>query len=103
MPKKGSDQSDEFLNVSRCHERNPSMFRKSWIASAVILMAVFTGCHHAEVTCYSLSNPCEPEGIPFYLPKPLLVISKNFRNVEESSYGQLGAVPIPNTFDNQAT
>jgi hypothetical protein len=80
--------------------KNQSMFRKLWMMPA--LVAAVIGCHHAEVTCYSLSNPCEPDGIPFYLPKPLLIISKNFRNIEESGYGQLGAVPIPNTFDNQA-
>jgi hypothetical protein len=40
--------------------------------------------------------------MPFYLPKPLLIVSKNFRNIEESDHGEMGPVPIPNTFDHQA-
>jgi hypothetical protein len=78
------------------------MFWRTFVVSTLILMGVITGCKHVEVTCYSLSNPCEPEGIPFYLPKPLLVITKNFRSIEDNGYGQLGAAPIPNSFDNQA-
>jgi hypothetical protein len=42
------------------------------------------------------------EGIPFYLPKPLLVISKNFRNIEETKVGLTDSAPIPNFFDDQA-
>lgn len=80
------------------------MLRQTALGGAVVALALAAGCHcrHAEITCYSLSNPCEPEGIPFYLPKPLLVVAKNFRNIEESGYGQLGAATIPNSFDHQA-
>lgn len=78
---------------------------------------VMTGCRHPEITAVSL-NPApmtcghhglfchdsckEPEGIPFYLPKPLLVISKNFRNIEEAKVGLTDPVPIPGYFDDQA-
>jgi len=70
----------------------------------IVLMTGITGCccHHTEVTCYSASDPCEPEGIPYYLPKPLLIVTKNFRGVEDPGVGQLGVAPIPTTFDNQA-
>ncbi len=69
---------------------------------------ILWGCKHAEVTAVSL-NPCDltkhgfPEaGIPFYLPKPLLIISKNFRNVEEAKVGLTDSAPIPNYLDDQA-
>src|SRR5260370_35867923 len=45
----------------------------------------------------------EPAGIPFYLPKPLLVISKNFYHVEEPKVGLAGPAPIPDSFDKQET
>jgi len=44
----------------------------------------------------------EPAGIPFYLPKPLLIISKNFRYIEEAKVGLTQTAPIPGYFDNQA-
>lgn len=65
-------------------------------------MAV-AGCHHPTVTAVPLSawNRDEPGGIPFYLPKPLLVVSKNFRNIEESTIGLTNSSPIPGYFDDQ--
>ena len=79
------------------------------------LLAGATGCHHPSVTAVSLKphycdhhfaflyDPCkEPEGIPFYLPKPLLIVSKNFRNIEETKVGLTDSAPIPNFFDDQA-
>lgn len=50
----------------------------------------------------SPANMGEPCGIPFYLPKPLLVISKNVYHVEEPTIGLTGTAPIPNAFDHQA-
>jgi hypothetical protein len=41
------------------------------------------------------------EGIPFYLPKPLLIVAKNFRNVEDAKVGLTDTAPIPNVFDDQ--
>lgn len=74
------------------------------------------GCKRAEVTAVSLNpNDCwaqaqgrgclhgPPEiGIPFYLPKPLLIVAKNFRNVEEAKVGLTDSAPIPNYLDDQA-
>jgi hypothetical protein len=76
---------------------------KHGILVVALVMSVSGCCHSPEVTCHSLTDPCAPEGIPFYLPKPLLIVSKNFRNIDEDGYGQLGAAPIPNSFDNQST
>jgi hypothetical protein len=69
---------------------------------ALLVVAIAGGCCHPSVTAVSLSNPCEPAGIPFYLPKPLLIISKNFRYVEEAKVGLTDSAPIPNVFDDQA-
>jgi hypothetical protein len=51
----------------------------------------------------SAANQGEPEGIPYYLPKPLLIIAKNVRHIDESKVGLTNPVPIPNAFDNQST
>src|SRR5262245_7860651 len=78
------------------------------------------GCHHPSVTAVCLNpDPCGPEcstfwgamhhclkqkeeGIPFYLPKPLLIVAKNFRNLEEAKVGLTDTPPIPDYFDDQA-
>ena len=78
---------------------------KTWPFAVTLLLTTGAGgccCPRTEVTCYSLSNPCEPEGMPYYLPKPLLIVTKNFRGVEDNGVGQLGTAPIPTVFDNQA-
>src|SRR4051794_2214097 len=80
------------------------------------LVLATTGCHHPSITAVSLKphscdhrfaflyDPCkEPEGIPFYLPKPILIIAKNFRNIEDPKIGLTRSAPIPNTFDKQET
>ena len=79
------------------------------------LVVGLSGCHSPSVTAVSLNphycdhkwaflyDPCkEPEGIPFYMPKPLLIIAKNFRNIEETKVGLTNSAPIPNFFDDQA-
>jgi hypothetical protein len=79
------------------------------------MTGVQTGCHHPTVTAVSLApHVCDqrcsllrgchddPEGIPFYLPKPLLIVSKNFRNIEDAKVGLTDSPPIPNTFDDQS-
>src|SRR5215831_13923373 len=60
-----------------------------------------------EITAVSLNacdgNLCGKEtGIPFYLPKPLLIVSKNFRNIETPTVGLTDSPPIPAAFDDQA-
>ncbi len=71
---------------------------------SVILIFTSLGCHHHKITAVPLSqhNKGEPKGIPYYLPKPLLVISKNVRHIEESKVGLTDTVPIPNDYDDQA-
>lgn len=72
------------------------------MAGSLMLAA---GCCHPSVTAVPLSpwNQCgKQEGIPYYLPKPLLVISKNVRYIEEAKVGLTSSVPIPGGFDDQA-
>lgn len=77
----------------------------------ILLVACSTGCsfqHHKRpsITAYPAVRTigeCEMPGIPFYLPKPLLVISKNFHHIEEAKVGATGPVPIPDSFDKQET
>lgn len=80
----------------------------AFVSVGVAAVSLLSGCaRHQEkptMTAVGLSptNRCDPPGIPYYLPKPLLVISKNFRHIDESKVGLTGPVPIPNGFDNQA-
>ncbi|WP_442506577.1 hypothetical protein SH528x_005428 [Novipirellula sp. SH528] len=76
-----------------------------------VLCLSMTGCGymqykhrkpHITARPASPANRCESPGIPFYLPKPLLVVSKNFYHVEDAKIGLTGSAPIPTSFDNQA-
>ena len=79
---------------------------RSWIIVLCGILAL-SGCanRRTHVTAVPLSkwNQCEPEGIPYYLPKPLLVVAKNVRHIDESKVGLTKSAPIPNGFDNQAS
>jgi hypothetical protein len=87
-------------------------FARSVLLLGVFIIATQSGCHHPTVTAISLGpHVCdarcdkhghyEPEGIPFYLPKPMLIVAKNFRNIEETKVGLTDSAPIPNAFDDQ--
>ena len=80
--------------------------------ACAVLACGSIGCGHfeifkgkASVTAVPLSawNQNEPHGIPYYLPKPLLVIAKNVRHVDSSKPGLTYPAPIPGGFDNQAS
>ncbi len=74
------------------------------IGLLVLIFGTALGCHHPKITAVSL-DPChygKECGIPFYLPKPLLIVAKNFRNIEESKVGLTGSAPIPNHYDDQS-
>lgn len=82
----------------------------SVVAALIVSAGLLTGgCakHQPKptITAVGLSpgNRCEPPGIPYYLPKPLLVIAKNVRHIDESKVGLTGPATIPNGFDNQAS
>ena len=84
------------------------------LAPWLCLLVGLSGCHHPSITAVSLDHYCDhkwaflydpckdKEGIPFYLPKPLLIVAKNFRNIEETKVGLTAGAPIPNYFDDQA-
>jgi len=75
-----------------------------WAAAGLACLAL-AGCakNRFSITAVPLSpmNQCEPEGIPYYLPKPLLVVAKNVRHIDEAKVGLTDPVPIPNAFDSQ--
>jgi hypothetical protein len=93
-------------------DASENVMRSLGLSFLAALALAQTGCgimwahKHAEVTAVSL-NACDPHcgkdaGIPFYLPKPLLVVSKNFRNIEEARTGLTDSAPIPQGFDDQS-
>jgi hypothetical protein len=89
-------------------EMRISPVTQSRTAVLALIVAIASGCCPFSVTAISESELCKDkkfhhaEGIPFYLPKPLLVISKNFYYIEEAKVGLTQPPPIPNLFDNQA-
>lgn len=78
------------------------------VALVLACVLALSGCQankKACITAVSLNNDChwgEETGIPFYLPKPLLIVSKNFRNIETPTVGLTDSAPIPNGYDDQA-
>jgi hypothetical protein len=76
---------------------------------ALFAILLVGGCCPFSVTAVSEAESCKggfachDQGIPFYLPKPLLVISKNFNCIETPTVGLTQPVPIPNQFDKQDT
>jgi hypothetical protein len=89
---------------------------RSIVAVAIAAAALgSSGCatgilwaHHTpQIEAVSL-NPADgpmygkETGIPFYLPKPLLIVSKNFRNLEDAKTGLTDSAPIPTGFDDQS-
>ncbi len=87
---------------------------RTLLAPWLCLLVGLSGCQHPSVTAISLDHYCDHkfaffydpckdhEGIPFYLPKPLLIVSKNFRNIEEAKVGLTDGAPIPGYFDDQS-
>jgi hypothetical protein len=79
-----------------------------WMKASLLigpLCLLMAACCHPSVTAVPLSswNQGEPCGIPFYLPKPLLVITKNVRYIEEAHVGLTDPAPIPaDKFDDQS-
>ena len=65
--------------------------------TAVLLIASLAGC--TTITARSLTDRSEPRGIPFYLPKPYLVVAKNVRYIPTPTVGLTNTAPIPSSFD----
>jgi len=70
--------------------------------SLFILIPLLSGCEHPGITAVNLTDPNEPEGVPYYLPKPYLVVSKNIRYMPTPTVGLTQTAPIPNEFDSAA-
>ena len=60
---------------------------------------LINGCTHPKITAVNLNDPKAPEGIPYYLPKPYLVVSKNIRYIPAPTVGLTQTAPIPDSFD----
>jgi hypothetical protein len=70
--------------------------------TSLLALLILTGCKHPRITAVNLNNPKEPKGIPYYLPKPYLIITKNIRYIPTPTVGLTATVPIPSTFDASA-
>ncbi len=66
-------------------------------STAALLLA---GCAEPSITAVNLNDSKAPEGIPYYLPKPYLIVCKNVRYIPTPTVGLTETVPIPNSFDS---
>jgi hypothetical protein len=65
--------------------------RKIFILMFPLLLPLFSGCSSPEITAVNLNPKSqEPEGIPYYLPKPYLFVSKNVRYIYAPIMGPTG-------------
>jgi len=71
------------------------------LLTAAPLLAAAGCC--SRITARNL-DPCvnEREGIPFYLPKPYLVVAKNVRFLPPPTVGLTQPAPVPVVFDTEA-
>lgn len=76
---------------------NTKLTKLLFVALCAPLMG---GCFHPYITAVDLNNPSAPEGMPYYLPKPYIVISKNIRYIPTPTVGLTQTAPIPNIFDD---
>jgi hypothetical protein len=83
------------------HDPRPfhRLHRVGRAAAALGLALLAPGCAHPRITAVNLNDPKEPHGIPYYLPKPYLIVSKNIRYIPAPTVGLTTTVPIPAGFD----
>jgi hypothetical protein len=69
---------------------------------AVITLALCAGgCSSPSITAVNLDpRSNEPEGIPYYLPKPYLIVTKNIRYIPTPTVGLTQTAAIPGSFDS---
>ena len=74
----------------------------SFLAGAAVPLVV-TSCHSPSFTSVDLNvgSPMygKDVGMPYYLPKPYLVVTKNIRYIPTPTVGLTQTVPIPSSFD----
>lgn len=74
------------------------------VLSLVGLMGL-AGCQTGSITAVNMNPDAhEPEGIPYYLPKPYLIITKNIRYIPTPTVGltQTVAIPQNSSISNQS-
>jgi hypothetical protein len=70
---------------------------------AVGVLSLFWGCAGPQMTSVNLDrNSNERDGMPYYLPKPYLFVTKNIRYIPTPTVGLTQTVPIPNSFNSTA-
>jgi len=84
----------------RMNHRQKTCVIIGWIA--IITGVLNSGCTPPEITAVNLDPHSgeTQEGIPYYLPKPYLVITRNIRYIPTPTVGLTQTVPIPNSFNN---
>jgi len=64
----------------------------------VLLAGTAGGCGTPSITAVDLDHPDAPDGIPYYLPKPYLIVAKNVRYIPTPTVGLTQTAPIPDSF-----
>ena len=74
--------------------------RYTHILATALISSYLVGCSSPSITAVNLDpNSKEPKGIPYYLPKPYLIVTKNVRYIPTPTVGLTQTVPIPALFN----
>src|SRR4051794_10355269 len=60
---------------------------------------LLSGCAHPRITAVDIAHPDVKIGMPYYMPKAYLIVTKNVRYIPTPTVGLTQTVPIPNVFD----
>jgi hypothetical protein len=76
--------------------------------SVLILIAGFGAasifsCTTPSITAVDLDNPTAPEGMPYYLPRPYLIVTRNIHYIPTATVGLTQTAAIPNSFDTSSS
>ena len=81
---------------------SPLLWGVQWVALAS-LAALLSGCT-STISAVNLNPEShEKSGIPFYLPRAYLVVTKNVRYIPTPTVGLTETAPIPNSFQNESS
>ena len=74
------------------------------IRPLIFLLAstLMTSCSSPRITAVNLNDKHAPEGLPYYLPKPYLFVTKNIRYIPTPTVGLTGTAPISPQFDSSS-
>jgi hypothetical protein len=95
------------FNIPVTKERTGGEFNMGTLVKGLLVASVCSatavligGCATPSITAVDLDNSSAPEGIPYYLPKPYLIVAENIRYIPTPTVGLTQTASIPDTFQS---